>query len=172
MIHSAVNRSRANSKLRVRRAIANQACYFHNQQQQQQQKQQHLTSKLEAMTRNNTSPIKWAFKEKHSAEQRFSESSAIRDKFPDCVPVVVQKSAKSHLKDLDKCKWVVPYDLTVAQFMYILRDRLKLTQKESIYVFIDRTLPQSSATIGELWTRHRDEDNFLYFMFSEENTFG
>ncbi|XP_053201182.1 gamma-aminobutyric acid receptor-associated protein-like 2, partial [Panonychus citri] len=118
------------------------------------------------------SPVKWVFKEKYNLEQRKKESTVIREKYPDKIPIIAQKSPKSHLKDLDKYKLLIPYEVTVAQLMYLLRDRLKLTQKESIYLFIDRTLPQSSALIGELWYRHRDEDGFLYVMFSEENTFG
>ncbi|XP_015788263.1 gamma-aminobutyric acid receptor-associated protein-like 2 [Tetranychus urticae] len=118
------------------------------------------------------SPMKWNFKEKFSLEQRKKESTAIREKYPDKIPIIAQKSPKSHLKDLEKYKMLIPYEVTVAQLMYLLRDRLELTQRESIYLFIDRTLPQSSALVGELWFRHQDDDGFLYVMFSEENTFG
>lgn len=76
-------------------------------------------------------------------DQRKKESRQILSKYPDRVPVVVQKAPNSNLTDLDKHKFLVPYEVTVAQFMWILRQRLTLSPAKAIYVFINRTLPQS-----------------------------
>ncbi|KAI1285159.1 Gamma-aminobutyric acid receptor-associated protein-like 2 [Halotydeus destructor] len=114
----------------------------------------------------------WKFKETYTLDHRKQESASILHKYPDRVPIVVQKAPHSNLVDLDKHKFLVPYDVTVAQFMWILRQRLTMSPNKAIYLFINRTLPQSSALLGELYARYKDEDGFLYVMYSGENTFG
>lgn len=114
----------------------------------------------------------WRFKEQYSLEQRKQEAASILIKYPDRVPVVVQRAPHSSIGDLDKHKFLVPFEVTVAQFMWILRQRLRLNPNKAIYLFINRSLPQSSALIGELYAEYHDEDGFMYVMFSGENTFG
>jgi GABA(A) receptor-associated protein len=116
--------------------------------------------------------MQWKFKETYTLEQRQQESSSILHKYPDRVPVVVQKAQHSNLMDLDKHKFLVPFDVTVAQFMWILRQRLVLSSNKAIYLFLNKTLPQSSSLMGELYTQFKDEDGFLYVMYSGESTFG
>ena len=52
--------------------------------------------------------------------------------------------------------------VTIAQFIWILRQRLKLSKNKAIYLFVNKTLPQSSALIGEIYSQHQDEDGFVY----------
>jgi len=116
--------------------------------------------------------MKWAFKEEHSLENRCQESSKIRSKYPDRIPVIVEKAARSTIQDIDKRKFLVPADLTVAQFMYIIRKRIQLPPEKAMFLFVNRVLPATSATIGTIYEEHKDEDGFLYIAYSGENTFG
>ncbi|OBS81373.1 hypothetical protein A6R68_20401 [Neotoma lepida] len=106
--------------------------------------------------------MKWMFKEDHSLEHRCVESAKIRAKYPDRVPIV----------DIDKRKYLVPSDITVAQFMWIIRKRIQLPSEKAIFLFVDKTVPQSSLTMGQLYEKEKDEDGFLYVAYSGENTFG
>ncbi|RWS08332.1 GABA receptor type A-associated protein-like protein [Dinothrombium tinctorium] len=56
--------------------------------------------------------------------------------------------------------------------MWILRQRLKLDARKAIYLFVNKTLPQSSSLMGEIYCQYHEEDGFLYVLFSGENTFG
>ncbi len=40
--------------------------------------------------------------------------------------VIVEKAPKSRLRDLDKKKYLVPSDLTVGQFYFLIRKRYRL----------------------------------------------
>uniref|UniRef100_A0A8C7AUQ4 Uncharacterized protein n=1 Tax=Neovison vison TaxID=452646 RepID=A0A8C7AUQ4_NEOVI len=53
--------------------------------------------------------------EEHPFEKRRSEGEKIRKKYPDRVPVIVEKAPKARIGDLDKKKYLVPSDLTVGQ---------------------------------------------------------
>merc|ERR1712183_793815 len=50
----------------------------------------------------NVSTMKWQYKEEHPFEKRRAEGEKIRRKYPDRVPVIVEKSPKARIGDLDK----------------------------------------------------------------------
>lgn len=112
------------------------------------------------------------FKEKNTFDFRLSESNRIRNKFPDKTPVIVEKGSKSTLPEIDKNKYLVPSDITMAQFMYIIRKRLTLPPETALFLYIDSTFPTTSSLIKEIYSDHRDEDGFLYIQYTGENTFG
>jgi GABA(A) receptor-associated protein len=58
---------------------------------------------------------KIAFKQDHSMEYRTAEANKIKSKYPDRVPVIVEKVNGSLVDDIDKRKYLVPNDITVAQ---------------------------------------------------------
>ncbi|XP_059391692.1 gamma-aminobutyric acid receptor-associated protein-like 2 [Carassius carassius] len=121
---------------------------------------------------STSAKMKWMFKEDHSLEHRCVESAKIRNKYPDRVPVIVEKVSGSQIVDIDKRKYLVPSDITVAQFMWIIRKRIQLPSEKAIFLFVDKTVPQSSLTMGQLYEKEKDEDGFLYVAYSGENTFG
>uniref|UniRef100_F1NNM2 Gamma-aminobutyric acid receptor-associated protein-like 2 n=1 Tax=Gallus gallus TaxID=9031 RepID=F1NNM2_CHICK len=110
--------------------------------------------------------------QRRHVEHRCVESAKIRAKYPDRVPVIVEKVSGSQIVDIDKRKYLVPSDITVAQFMWIIRKRIQLPSEKAIFLFVDKTVPQSSLTMGQLYEKEKDEDGFLYVAYSGENTFG
>jgi len=116
--------------------------------------------------------MKWQYKEENPFEKRKAEGEKIRKKYPDRIPVIVEKAPKSRIRDLDKKKYLVPADLTVGQFYFLIRKRIHLRPEEALYFFVNNQIPPTSATMGQLYQDHHEEDQFLYIAFSEENTYG
>ena len=114
------------------------------------------------------------FKSEHSLDGRKAESSRIKKKYPDRIPIIVEKAknSKTNVPDIDKKKYLVPYDLTIGQFVYVIRKRIKLRPDEAIFVFVRNVLPPTAAIISQIYDDHMDEDGFLYITYSGENTFG
>lgn len=112
------------------------------------------------------------FKENHSVEHRKAEAEKIRTKHPDRVPVIVERVPSSQVCDIDKRKYLVPSDISAAQLMWIVRKRIQLPPEKALFLFVDTMMPQSSMTVGEMYSKHADEDGFLYIAYSGENTFG
>ncbi|KAM0021755.1 putative autophagy protein Atg8 ubiquitin [Helianthus debilis subsp. tardiflorus] len=112
------------------------------------------------------------FKLQHPPEKRRAESTRIRDKYPDRVPVIVERAERSDLVDIDKNKYLVPADLTVGQFVYVVRKRIKLSAEKAIFVFVKNMLPPTAALMSAIYEENKDEDGFLYMTYSGENTFG
>ncbi|XP_029702334.1 gamma-aminobutyric acid receptor-associated protein-like 2 isoform X7 [Takifugu rubripes] len=127
--------------------------------------------------RPDTENMKLKFKEEHylgktAAENRCMRSTEIRNKYPDRVPVTLEKVPRSNIMDVDRREYLLPTDLTVAQFMYIIRKRISLPSEAPMFLFVDQVLPTTSATMGALYEESKDEDGFLYVAYSGENTFG
>ncbi|XP_020228364.1 autophagy-related protein 8C isoform X2 [Cajanus cajan] len=115
---------------------------------------------------------KSSFKLEHPLERRQAESARIRDKYPDRIPVIVEKAERSDIPDIDKKKYLVPADLTVGQFVYVVRKRIKVGAEKAIFVFINNTLPPTAALMSSIYEENKDDDGFLYMTYSGENTFG
>lgn len=102
-------------------------------------------------------------------DKRKAESSRIRKKYHDSVPVIVEKDPKSYIQELDKKKYLVPSSITMGQFSYIIRNRIHLRPRDAIFFFINNTIPLASITMGTLFNDFHDEDFFLYIAYSDEN---
>merc|ERR1712130_739237 len=96
----------------------------------------------------------------------------IRRKYPDRVPVIVEKSPKARIGDLDKKKYLVPSDLTVGQFYFLIRKRISLRPEDALFFFVNNVIPPTSATMGSLYQEHHEEDFFLYIAYSDESVYG
>ncbi|CAN6712596.1 unnamed protein product [Malus baccata var. baccata] len=112
------------------------------------------------------------FKQEHDLEKRRAEAARIRDKYPDRIPVIVEKVERSDIPNIDKKKYLVPADLTVGQFVYVIRKRIKLSAEKAIFIFVDNVLPPTGAIMSAIYEEKKDEDGFLYVTYSGENAFG
>lgn len=112
------------------------------------------------------------FKKAHPFKNRKNEAEKIKAKYPDRIPIIVEKTDKSQIPDIDKSKYLVPNDLTVGQFVYVIRKRIKLTPEQAIFVFVNNNIPSTSALVSQLYKEHKDDDGFLYLLYSGESSFG
>jgi GABA(A) receptor-associated protein len=114
------------------------------------------------------------FQTQHSFAQRSAEAERILKKYPNRIPVIVEKVFASQITEIDKKKYLVPRDLTVGQFMYVIRKRIKLSQEKAIFLFIgSKTIvPAVSELIGTLYKNYGDKDGFLYCQYGNEKVFG
>lgn len=98
-------------------------------------------------------------------------------------------------------RYLVPADLTVGQFVYVVRKRIKLSPEKAIFIFVKNILPPTgkvivnftsmitkmlanlltncvlnhvftAAMMSAIYEDNKDEDGFLYMIYSGENTFG
>ncbi|XP_022860326.1 autophagy-related protein 8f-like isoform X1 [Olea europaea var. sylvestris] len=139
------------------------------------------------------------FKQEHDLEKRRAEAARIREKYLDRIPVIVEKAERSDIPKIDKkndgcvmlsifteqrevrgpegifaiiTRYLVPADLTVGQFVYVIRKRIKLSAEKAIFIFVDNVLPPTGAVMSAVYDEKKDEDGFLYVTYSGENTFG
>ncbi|KAG0281144.1 ubiquitin-like protein atg8 [Linnemannia exigua] len=116
--------------------------------------------------------VRSAFQQEHTFEKRKAEAERIRQKYPDRIPVICERIEKSDIAQIDKKKYLVPSDLTVGQFVYVIRKRIKLSPEKAIFIFVNEVLPPTAALMSSIYEEHQDKDGFLYITYSGENTFG
>ena len=73
---------------------------------------------------------------------------------------MVEKAPNSQITDIDKRKFLVPSDISVAQFMWIIRRRIQVPSEKAIFLFVGKVLPQS---------RYRHFLNPLFFSLFVED---
>ena len=120
-----------------------------------------------------TLKINRCFKEKHSIQDRIEESNKIKNKYPDRIPVIVEKGSNNpDVEYIDKNKFLVPNDLMLNQLLYVIRKRIKVNSEKSLFLFCNGKIPPGSTFMSILYDENKDEDGFLYITYTGENTFG
>ena len=115
------------------------------------------------------------FKKRFSLEERLAECNRILEKYPDRIPVIVERSERSEkdIPDIDKSKYLVPTDLTIGQFLYVIRKRIKLDSTKALFLFTEKgTIPPASSTITTVYNSYKGKDKFLTLYYCGESTFG
>ncbi|KAG5353361.1 ubiquitin-like protein atg8 [Termitomyces sp. Mn162] len=114
------------------------------------------------------------FKDEHPFEKRKAEAERIRQKYPDRIPVICEKADRTDIPTIDKKKYLVPsvsfslpifrqvtatqpriQDLTVGQFVYVIRKRIKLAPEKAIFIFVDEVLPPTAALMSAIYEEHK-----------------
>ena len=117
------------------------------------------------------------YKKSTPLEERKKKSFKMTSLYPDRIPVIVEMSPSSasyntYTTASHKIKYLVPYDITMGQFIKILRDKLKLESSVALFFFINNKVFPITSLIGNIYKENADEDGFLYIEFCEESTFG
>ena len=110
----------------------------------------------------------------YTLHERWSESCRIIEKYPGKVPIICERSrmTSSDCPYIDKNKYLISRDITIGQFIYILRKRMNLPPEKALFLFVGGMIPPSSYMLGVIYDAYKSEDGFLYITYSYENTFG
>lgn len=121
------------------------------------------------------------FKSQHNLADRQKISNTIKAKYPDRIPVIVTQASKND-PTIDKTKFLCPSEITMGKFIHEVRKHVAIASTEALFLFCvtgssgsnggGTVLPPSTALISSLYDKHADEDGFIYFVYSKENTFG
>ena len=111
------------------------------------------------------------FRDHKSFENRRAESSRLIRKYNDRVPIVIEPSRELNI---DKKKFLSPGDISVSQFMYIIRKRIRgLSPAQAIFLFTENnTFPPSSTLMSDVYYNYHNRDGMLYVKIGLESVYG
>ena len=105
-----------------------------------------------------------------------NEVEVINQQYPGYIPIIVREYNNKNNKNfvLTKTKFLVTNEITLAQFLTILRKKIKdIKSTESIYLLIDNTLMPITLAMSSIYKEKKDKDtNMLFITVCKENTFG
>tara|TARA_Y100000389_G_C17450790_1_gene514654 strand:+ start:298 stop:660 length:363 start_codon:yes stop_codon:yes gene_type:complete len=110
----------------------------------------------------------------HSIEIESMASQLLKN-HPNRVPVICKKSetASDDSPMLEKTKYLVAKDMTLGQFIHIIRNKLKLPSEKALFFFAnDSHIPVVSSTMDVVYNEYKSDDGFLSLTYTSENTFG
>jgi GABA(A) receptor-associated protein len=113
--------------------------------------------------------VQFQFKINNSLEKRKEEGSKIREKYTERIPIICEKYPNSNLKDINKTKFLVPSDLNVSQFSFIIRKHLVMEKTQAMYLICNGKPISGDLTLASVYESNREkEDGFLYIMYAGE----
>jgi len=120
---------------------------------------------------SNVSGQSFLFKfkaENINAEIRRKECEKIRRQFPEKIPIICERDPKSRIKDIDKSKYLVPGDLTMSNFSFMIRKRLQLPYESALFLFVNgRNAITGDVPLSDVYEWYKDpEDGFLYIAYA------
>jgi len=109
-----------------------------------------------------------------SFEERIEESTKIMQKHTDRICIYVEKANTcDNLPNIDRNKYLVPNYLSIGQFIYVIRKRIKLTPEKALFLYTNKKHLLSGTTNAiDLYNKHKDDDGFLYITYTGESCFG
>ncbi|KAM4617850.1 microtubule-associated protein 1 light chain 3 gamma-like [Discoglossus pictus] len=115
-----------------------------------------------------------SFKQRKRLDSRIHEVDRVKRKFPSKIPVIVERSPREkQLPPLQKVKFLVAHDITMGQFVTMIRSRLPLAPSRSLCVLVSgRRMAGLSMTMSQVYEENRDQDGFLYVTYMSHDVFG
>lgn len=100
------------------------------------------------------------------------EVELIREKYPNYIPILVR--SKDNKLKLSKNKYLVGNEITIGQFIFIIRKKIPtLRPEEGIYLFINNIIPIASVSLNTVYQSNKDpETDMLIITICKENIFG
>ena len=113
------------------------------------------------------------YKDRVPFQDRKTVSDRIINEHPNRIPVIAECcEALQRDHPLPKNKFAVPYDLTLAQFMFVIRKNMALKPEFALFAFINNRLHPTSALMGTIYADEKTDDGFMYVEIFQESTFG
>lgn len=114
-----------------------------------------------------------SFKETVTLERRKFECDKIISYWPDKIPIIAEKAKASKLVEISKNKLLCPAGYTVNQFQAVLRSKLSLSPRDTLFLFINspEQLRQDDI-MRSVYEKYKDPDGFLYINYGEVEVLG
>jgi len=115
------------------------------------------------------------FQKSKTLDTRINEATMIMQRYPERFPIIIEYTpiAAETFKKLTRQKYLVPGNITLGQFIFIIRERLIIPKETALFTFVgNKTLPNITTTMDKLYELYKDDDLFLYIIFTIESTFG
>jgi len=105
---------------------------------------------------------------------RKEETSSIRTRYPDQIPVVTKTRSGSGLPtSFQGAKFLVKGDFLMSDFLTVVRHKMSLPKDRALVMFAaDREMVTGEQRLGEVYQKYANRDGFLYFWCYDQSALG
>lgn len=121
-----------------------------------------------------TDPVVRKFFNENSFDKRKVVANNMLMKYPDRVPIIIGRGDVIKTPPIKIYKFLAPCDITFGRFITEIRKNISTVDSSvALFFFLQgTTLPMNSVCMKDIYDKYKDDDNFLYIIYSSENTFG
>jgi len=103
-----------------------------------------------------------------SFDERKRKAEYLKTKFPDKLPIIVSRSKKSDIVDIEKIYHIIPYHMTTSQFVMHIRKTIKYPPESELFISVnDETLiVPSECKMETLYQTYKSPDDYLRIIYS------
>lgn len=120
------------------------------------------------------------YRDRVSFEDRVKEAEDTRSRYPNKVPLVIERhKSEKYLPAIDKIKWLVPQEMSLAQLSGVIKERLQVPPSADQQLFLlvaspdlGPSLPSLLTSLSSLHSSHSNPDGFLYLHYSSQEAYG
>lgn len=105
-----------------------------------------------------------------SEEQKITQYTKINSKYPNHIAVIILNDKDI---DIEKNKFLVNGDITMGQFMFTIRKRVKINSEEALFLFLENgQMPPNSELLSIVYNNNKSKSGFLILKLKKESVFG
>ncbi|CAD8123550.1 unnamed protein product [Paramecium sonneborni] len=114
------------------------------------------------------------YKDSHTLEERKKRVQEQLAKYPEMIPVIVEKIPGCKLPQLQKVKFLVNSSFSFNEFKNTIKKKLQLDEKTStLFMYCGKSLMNEHDKLRNIYDQYKDpEDGFLYLQYADAETFG
>ncbi|CAD8121153.1 unnamed protein product [Paramecium sonneborni] len=114
------------------------------------------------------------YKESHTLEERKKRVQEQLAKYPEMIPIIVEKIPGCKLPQLQKVKFLVNSTFSFNEFKNTIKKKLQLDEKTStLFMYCGKSLMNEHDKLRNIYDQYKDpEDGFLYLQYADAETFG
>jgi len=120
--------------------------------------------------------MEFEYKKKENLIDRKTQCERILKQYPGKIPIICEKDPACKIKPIEKTKFLINENFTVQQFLDLIRTKLKLQEKEALFIFFSDkrpTIATSDRTISDVYQNFKDpNDGYLYAIYSSQEIWG
>ena len=102
----------------------------------------------------------------YTFDKRFKESSYLIKKYPDKIPVIVEKSDRLNIPDISKHKYLFNRSTKFGSIMVKIRKVLGVSSSTEVYFSVNNNvIPKTYYIMNDIYEKYKDKDKYLYLTY-------
>lgn len=118
---------------------------------------------------------KFLFKHHYPLEKRMQWSQEASMKYSNKLPLIVEKDHKCQaLDDLSNPKFLMPRTFMITEVQMIVRRKLNIKKEQGLFMMVNdgKEMIKANESLESVYDKYKDEDGFLYILYTQENIYG